>query len=128
MKTRTLLGLTVIGSAIYAHKRNGGEFTLESMKKSLQDLWGGIRGKVNDAKATAAELADRAQDKAKGVADRARSGATAAATTAATGAKDALGPAASKPAELRSPARSSSDEDRPYGSNGPVPGGPGRGR
>ena len=31
MKIRTLLGLTIIGSAIYAHKRHGGEFTVVAM-------------------------------------------------------------------------------------------------
>jgi len=100
MKIRTLLGLTVIGSAVYAHRRNGGDFTLDSMKKSLTDLWSGIRGKASDVKAKAAELADKVPDKVKGVADSARSGATS--------------PAAS-------PARSPSD-DR-YGANGPGPGG-----
>ena len=128
MKIRTLLGLTVIGSAVYAHKRNGGEFSFESMKKSLQDLWTGIRGKANDAKAKAAELADKAQEKAKGVADSARSGATSAAATAATGAKGALSPAASKPAEIPSPARSATDEARRHGWNGPVEDVPGRSR
>jgi len=107
MKIRTLLGLTVIGSAAYAHKRNGGDFSVESMKKSLHDLWAGIQGKASEVKAKAAELADKAP------------GATSVRTSAVTGAKDALGPAAGKPAEPASPA---------YGSNGPVPGGAGRGR
>jgi hypothetical protein len=107
MKIRTLLGLTVIGSAAYAHKRNGGEFTVESMKKSLHDLWSGIQGKASDVKARAAELAEKVP------------GATTVGTSAATDAKDALGPAAGKPAEPASPA---------YGSNRPAPGGAGRGR
>ena len=103
MKFRTLLGLTIIGSAAYAHKRNGGDFSVESMKKGLQDLWTGIRGKATDATAKAAELVDKAPGKAKGTADSARSVATSAAPTAATGAKSALGPTASKPAEIASP-------------------------
>ena len=106
MKIRTLLGLTVIGSAAYAHKRNGGEFTVESMKKSLHDLWSGIQGTASDVKAKAAELADKVP------------GAASSGTGAATGAKDPLS-AAGKPAEATTPA---------YGSNGPVPGGAGRGR
>jgi hypothetical protein len=120
MKIRTLLGLTVIGSAVYAHKRNGGEFSVESMKKSLHDLWSGIQGKASDVKAKAAELADKMPDKVKGVADSARAGATVAAAGAATGAKDVLGPAVGKPAEPAGPAHSAT--------NGPVPGGLGRGR
>jgi ElaB/YqjD/DUF883 family membrane-anchored ribosome-binding protein len=114
MKIRTLLGLTVIGSAAYAHKRHGGTFSVESMKQSLQDLWTGIQGRASDAKAKAAELTDKAQDKMKSVADRARSGADSAAATA----KDALGSSASKPTEHPSP----------YGSNRPLPGNGGRGR
>jgi hypothetical protein len=126
MKIRTLLGLTVIGTALYAHKRNGGEFTVESMKKSLNDLWSGIQGKAGDVKARAAQLADEIPDKMKGVADSVRSGATSAATSAATGAKNALGPTPGKPAEPASPARSAADER--YGGNGPGRGGIGRGR
>src|SRR4029079_4690452 len=80
-KIRTLLGLTVIGTALYAHKRNGGEFTVESMKKSLNDLWSGIQGKAGEVKARAAQLADEIPDKMKGVADSVRSGATSAATS-----------------------------------------------
>jgi len=76
MKIRTLLGLTIIGSAAYAHKRNGGKFNLESMKRSLQDLWTGFRGEISDAKS---ELTHKS-------------------TTSASGVKDALGPVATRPA------------------------------
>lgn len=122
MKIRTLLGLTVVGSAVYAHKRNGGDFSVESIRKSFRDLWSGIQGKASDAKAKAAELTDKAQDKMKGIADSARSSAT----SKASGAKDALGPAGSKPAEHPSPTRNATDEHRPYGANRPVPGSGGR--
>ena len=111
MKIRTLLGLTVIGSAVYAHKRNGGDFSVESMKKSLSDLWAGIRGKAGEVKAKATELADKVPDKAKGIADHARSGVASA---------------AGKVGEATSPSRSATDER--YGSNSPLPGGAGRGR
>jgi hypothetical protein len=126
MKIRTLLGLTVIGSAIYAHKRNGGEFSVESIRKSLHDLWSGIQGKASDVKAKAAELADKVPDKAKGAASSARSGATSAATSGTNEAKGALGSTAGKPAEPASPARSATDER--FGSNSPAPGGVGRSR
>lgn len=119
MKIRTLLGLTVIGSAVYAHKRNGGEFSVESIKKSLHDLWSGIQGKASDVKAKAAELADKVPDKAKGVAGSARSGATSAATSGTTEARGALDSTAGKP-EPASPARSATDER--FGSNSPAPG------
>jgi len=121
MKIRTLLGLTIIGSAVYAHKRNGGEFSVESMKKSLRDLWSGIQGKASDVKEKAAELADKVPDKAKRVADSAISVGNSAGTTV----KDALGPAAGKPTEPASPARSATAER--YGANGPGPGGARRG-
>jgi len=75
MKIRTLLGLTVIGSAVYAHKRNGGDLSIESMKKSLSDLWSGIHGKAREVTAKATELADKLPNKAKGIADHARGAA-----------------------------------------------------
>lgn len=126
MRIRTLLGLTVIGSAVYAHKRNGGDFSVESIKKSLRDLWSGIQGKASDVKAKAAELADKVPDKVKGAADSARSGAASTATSGANEVKRTLGPTAGKPAEPASPARSATDER--FGSNNPGPGGVGRSR
>ena len=55
MKIRTLLGLTVIGTAVYAHKANGGEFSVRSMKDSLQRLWMGVRGKAGELEARVTE-------------------------------------------------------------------------
>jgi hypothetical protein len=121
MKIRTLLGLTIIGSAVYAHKRHGGEFSVESVKKSFRDLWSGIQGKAMDVKAKAAELADKVPDKLKGVAEEARAGTAPTTSSAGTGARNAIGSAAGKPAEPASPARGATDER--YGSNGPRPGG-----
>jgi hypothetical protein len=38
MKIRNMLGLTLLGTALYAHKQRGGELTIDSFKKSLKDL------------------------------------------------------------------------------------------
>lgn len=124
MKIRTLLGLTVLGSAAYAHRRNGGEFTIESMKKSWNDLWSGIRSKATDVKARAEQLTDKRPDRMKGAGSSARAGAAYEPTSVAGGATTALGATPGKPSEPLSPGRSATD-DR-FGTNGP--GGIGRGR
>lgn len=120
MKIRTLLGLTIIGSAIYAHKQNGGELSVASVQKSLRDLWAGIRGKANDTRGEA-ELADSRQDKAEGGADIARPRAVA-------GAVDAGGSRSSQPPALPAPGRSAMNEEHRDSSIFPLPGSPGRNR
>jgi hypothetical protein len=52
MKMRTMLGLAAIGGALYVHKRRGGEFTVDSIKRSLNELWSAVTAKaaeVSDA-------------------------------------------------------------------------------
>ena len=63
MKFRNILGLGAIGGALYAHRKHGGEWTLESFKQSLIDLRDAlqVRGK---------EIADKTQDKLREAADR----------------------------------------------------------
>lgn len=63
MKIRTMLGLTFLGTALYAHKRRGGEFTVDSLKESLGDLWRGIQNKTSNVKDKVEHIADKAQDK-----------------------------------------------------------------
>jgi hypothetical protein len=120
MKIRTLLGLTVIGSAVYAHKRHGGEFTVASMQNSLRDLWAGIRGEASDARPQAG-LTDDSRDPARQGAGSARSGSVA-------GANDARGPGSSQPPALPGPVRSATHEEPRDNSISPLPGGLGRNR
>ena len=69
MKIRNMLGLMAIGGAVYAHRRRGGEFTLESFKQSAKDLWSGVQDKARPLADKAQEFADEAKDKIKGAAD-----------------------------------------------------------
>ena len=67
MKIRTMLGLAVIGGAAYAHKQRGGEFTVESIKQSLDELWQGIQRKARP-------IAEEAQEKLRDAANVVSSG------------------------------------------------------
>ena len=55
MKIRTLLGLAAIGGVAYAHNKRGGEWTLDSIKDTLRDLFSGVQDKVKG-------FADQAKD------------------------------------------------------------------
>ena len=68
MKTRTILGLGLIGTAIYAHKQHGGDLSFDSVKKSLTDLWKAMQNKASNMKDKAENFADKAQDHAKDMA------------------------------------------------------------
>ena len=78
IKIRTLVGLGVVGAAVYAHRRHGGDMSMASMKRSMRDLWAGIQNKSHEVKARAEEFAEEAQDKARDVARRAKREAKAA--------------------------------------------------
>jgi hypothetical protein len=54
MKLRTIIGLAAVGGLVYLNKRRGGEFTLESFKRTVRELLGRV-------KAEAKELKDRAE-------------------------------------------------------------------
>jgi len=41
MKLRTIVEIAAIGGLLYAHRRRGGEWTIESLKHSAIDLLGG---------------------------------------------------------------------------------------
>ncbi len=43
MKIRTMLGLAAIGGILYAHRKHGGEWTLDSFKESARDLFDAIQ-------------------------------------------------------------------------------------
>ena len=56
MKIRTMLGLSAIGGALYLHRKHGGEWTVDSFKQSLNDLWSGVEARSK-------EIGEKAQDK-----------------------------------------------------------------
>ncbi len=43
MKIRTMLGLAAIGGLLYAHRKHGGEWTLDSFRDSARDLFDSIQ-------------------------------------------------------------------------------------
>jgi hypothetical protein len=53
MKFRNMIMLAGIGGLVYAHKKRGGEMTLESFKNSGRDLLDKARSRVDDLKAQA---------------------------------------------------------------------------
>ena len=48
-----LFGLAAIGGLLYAHKRHGGQFTVESFTKSARDLMEGATTRARDFKSMA---------------------------------------------------------------------------
>jgi hypothetical protein len=48
MTFRKLLMLGGIGGLVYAHRKRGGQMTLESFKQSGRDLIDGIKSRAND--------------------------------------------------------------------------------
>ena len=71
IKIRTLVGLGLVGAAVYAHRRHGGDLSFASIKRSMRDLWAGIQNKSLEVKERAEEFAEEAQEKARDVARRA---------------------------------------------------------
>ena len=53
MSFRKFVGLAAIGGLLYAHKRRGGQFTIESFKDSWNQLVEGACMKAQDARMTA---------------------------------------------------------------------------
>lgn len=53
MKFRNLMMLAGIGGLVYAHKKRGGELTLESFKSRGRDLLDQARSRIDDLKAQA---------------------------------------------------------------------------
>ena len=53
MKFRNLLMLAGIGGLVYAHKKRGGQMTLESFKSSGRDLLDKARTRIDDLKSQA---------------------------------------------------------------------------
>ena len=53
MTFRKLVGLAAIGGIIYAHRKRGGQMTLESFKQSGRDLIDGLKGKADNLRSEA---------------------------------------------------------------------------
>ena len=63
MKIRTILGLSALGAAYYAHQRRGGVLTADSIRDSAKALGTWAKDKVSTAKAEASTAIDDAFDK-----------------------------------------------------------------
>ena len=48
-----LIGLAAVGGLLYAHKRRGGQFTVESFTQSARDLMQGAKTRAQDYKSMA---------------------------------------------------------------------------
>lgn len=53
MTFRKLMMLAGAGGFVYWHRKNGGQWTLESFKQSGRDLFGRMRGRVDEVAAKA---------------------------------------------------------------------------
>ena len=59
MKIRNLLPLAALGGLLYLHRRRGGEWSVDSFRESLEQLWHGVQAAADKAKAEATrELRD----------------------------------------------------------------------
>ncbi|MGE0550150.1 MAG: hypothetical protein AB7O24_26040 [Kofleriaceae bacterium] len=65
MKIRTMFGLGLLGTALYAHKKRGGDMSIDSMKDSMKALWAGIQNKAIDAKDKVENLTEQAKQNVK---------------------------------------------------------------
>jgi hypothetical protein len=66
MRVTTVVGLAAIGGLLYAHKRHGGEWTVDSLKQSAMDLFGVAKQKARDIREQAQQ---EVHDVARNVAD-----------------------------------------------------------
>ncbi len=70
MKIRTMLGLAAIGGILYAHRKHGGEWTLDSFKESARDLFDAIQ---NNAQRMRDEAMEKVREGARQVEQAAQS-------------------------------------------------------
>src|SRR5436190_24081356 len=82
MTFRKLMMLAGSGGLVYAHRKRGGQMTLESFKQSGRDLVDGIKTRANDFKS---EAEVKIHDAANKVADRTESFGSAGATDSGFG-------------------------------------------
>ena len=53
MRIRDMIGLGLVGTLVYLHRKRGGDWTLESFKDSARQLWHGIEASAEKVKAEA---------------------------------------------------------------------------
>ena len=64
MKLRTVIGVAAIGGLlVFAYRQRGGEFTLESFKRTARDLFGRAKTEARALKDRAEKLKDRAENR-----------------------------------------------------------------
>jgi hypothetical protein len=64
MKLRTVVGLAAFGGLlVYAYRRRGGEFTLESFNRTARELFGRARAEARALKDRAEKLKDRTENR-----------------------------------------------------------------
>lgn len=73
MTFRKLVALAGIGGLLYAHRKHGGEFTLDSFKKSWNDLMAGAKTKANDLRSQAESRLHDAASKVSDATEESRS-------------------------------------------------------
>lgn len=73
MTFRKLMMLAGIGGLVYAHRKRGGEMTLDSFKQSGRDLMAGIKSRANEMRSQAEE---KIHDAASRVADKTTEGSS----------------------------------------------------
>ena len=77
MTFRKLVALAGIGGLLYAHRKRGGEFTLESFKQSWNDLVSGAKNKAADLRSSAESRLHDAAAKVSEKTDSSRFGSAA---------------------------------------------------
>lgn len=73
MTFRKLVALAGIGGLLYAHKRHGGTFTMDSFKQSWNDLIAGARTRAQDLRTQAETRLHEAATKVSDATDTAKS-------------------------------------------------------
>ena len=67
---RKLLGLAALGGLLYAHKRHGGEWNINSLKKSGRDLLDGAKNRSHNIREKASnrmhQVADKVNERRQG--------------------------------------------------------------
>lgn len=64
LNLKGLVGLAALGGLAYAHKRRGGEWTVDSVKDTLRDLWTTANSKLAPMKDELRDSFERASETA----------------------------------------------------------------
>lgn len=69
MTFRKLMMLAGVGGLVYAHRKRGGQMTLESFKQSGRDLIDGVKSRADEIRSTAETKLHDAANKVSGATD-----------------------------------------------------------